>query len=222
MKQHTTDILTAAANPSVKRPTKYTARKLILAIIDQERAPTTEEWTSLYTFFTDRKAPAKPKSAEQWVARHRASQDVRTYLNYLYSDGVNLVATDGHRMALVETTLDKGYYDDDLNPIDVSYTYVNFNRVIPTGLDGVFYITAEGIMSLPRKPYRNTKAEQVELIPGRWFQLNYVKDAIALAGKGMIEIRYDADEGREKSTIKINFPDRRREAEATAVLMPLI
>ncbi len=134
----------------------------------------------------------------------------------MYSDGANLVASDGQRMAVIDTPLPKGYYDDDLNLLDVDHTFINFERVIPKGHSDTLITSVEKIMLLPRKPYRNSKTECVELTPGCWFQFNYVKDAIALAGKGAFEIHYSTENGN--GSVKILFPEF---LGALAVIMPL-
>jgi len=92
---------------------------------------TEPDLAALYSYFMP-VAPAVCKTPEQWVARAMGDRDVRAYLNYVYSDGERIVATDGHRMHSWKT--DKypaGYYDKMMNPVDVEYKYPDVGRVIP-------------------------------------------------------------------------------------------
>ena len=57
--------------------------------------------------------PAKPKNDFQWVAQAMAVKDVRYYLNFVYSDGKRLMATDGHRAHIIkdDVSYEPGFYD---------------------------------------------------------------------------------------------------------------
>ena len=72
---------------------------------------------SLYAYFMP-SLPAKPKTSEQWVAMAMANKDVRYYLNYIYSDGNRIMATDGHRLHIVNKSVAQGFYDKQMNNIN--------------------------------------------------------------------------------------------------------
>ncbi len=78
--------------------------------------------------------PAKPKTDFQWVALAMGNKDVRYYLNFVYSDGKRLMATDGHRLHLVYTDDYKpGFYDKAgtwLHDTDFA-KFPDVNRIIP-------------------------------------------------------------------------------------------
>lgn len=86
----------------------------------------------LYSFFLP-PIPAKCKTPEQWVARAMAKKDeTRNYLQWIYSDGSRLVATDGHRLHVwVTDTYPAGYYDAALNPVGNMGKYPDIDRIIP-------------------------------------------------------------------------------------------
>ena len=69
----------------------------------------------MYQYFQPAK-PKNPKTPEQWVSLAMGKKDILYYLNYIYSDGKRIAATDGHRLHVFET--DKyaaGYYDKNMN-----------------------------------------------------------------------------------------------------------
>ena len=51
------------------------------------------------------------KTAEQWVCKAVAKNDIREWVNYLYAHDGYLYGTDGHMMHRVKTTLINGYYN---------------------------------------------------------------------------------------------------------------
>jgi hypothetical protein len=79
-------------------------------------------------------APAKAKTAEQWLARFVANdKDVRSFLRYLHSDGTHMRATDGHILGWAPTDKPAGYYHPKTgDPVECSFVYPDINRVIPT------------------------------------------------------------------------------------------
>lgn len=92
-----------------------------------------DDLADLYNYF--KPAPRKtPKTPEEWVARAMPTNDIRYYLNYVYSDGGRIMATDGHRLHVFETDkYPKGFYDGQMNPLEVGATYPDITRVIPKG-----------------------------------------------------------------------------------------
>jgi len=58
-------------------------------------------------------------------------KDVRYYLNYVYSDGIFLTASNGHIAAKIKHQCDPGYYDGAGNlQADVDAKYPDFTKVI--------------------------------------------------------------------------------------------
>lgn len=88
----------------------------------------TEVLAELYAYFTP-PVPKVPKTREQWVSLAIGKKDVREHLNYLYSDGNTLVATDGRRLHSTPTDLPAGYYDTALNRVDITTRYPDIDRL---------------------------------------------------------------------------------------------
>lgn len=85
----------------------------------------------LYTHFI----PAVPKKAKdtcEWVAKAVSTEAARIYLHHNYSDGKNLVATNGHAMHIAPASLEEGFYDHMGNKIELDYTFPDYKRVIPS------------------------------------------------------------------------------------------
>jgi len=120
----------ATAANGIKKPSKNRAFEIVLELIELSGAPTGEQLAELYSFFLPG-IPKKPKTAEQWVAKARAKNDVRAYLNYVYSDGNRLMASDGSRLHICATKLDAGFYDDALSPISLDARFPDVDRIIP-------------------------------------------------------------------------------------------
>lgn len=109
-----TDIfLQLAANAS--KPKKANAAALIreLAARHAEDTDTLHDLAALYTFFL----PPVPKKAAQrdvwaWVCQAVAGpKDIRLYLHYVMADGLNIYATDGHRVHSARDLREPGLYD---------------------------------------------------------------------------------------------------------------
>ena len=64
----------------------------------------------LFLYFAPEKSAKGAKDAFSWVALASGVKEIRQCLNYAYSDGLTLWATDGHRMHWCPTLLEKGYY----------------------------------------------------------------------------------------------------------------
>ena len=86
----------------------------------------------LYAYFMPA-IPAKPKTDEQWIAKAMAKKDVRYYLNHIYCDGKRIMATNGHRLHIIHSDrYKKGFYDSQMNKVEVDATYPDVDRVIPS------------------------------------------------------------------------------------------
>lgn len=127
MSYSVSDIATRAANlPHKVKKADAFARVKELA----EKPADLDTLAHLYAYFLP-PLPAKAKDPAVWVARAKGVNDVRHYLNYLYSDGNRLIATDGHRLHLMPTNLPAGFYDKARNPVDVDAKYPDVDRIIP-------------------------------------------------------------------------------------------
>jgi hypothetical protein len=124
------EIATLANNLSTKTK-KREAFDVVLQAIDQGGQIDSNELAKLYQYFTP-PIPKKPTTPEQWVALAMAKNDIRYYLNHIYSDGGRLMATDGHRLHVYKTNkYPVGFYDQNMNLIEVDATYPQIDRVIP-------------------------------------------------------------------------------------------
>jgi len=85
----------------------------------------------MYRYFAP-KTPAKPKTVEQWIAQAVPKSDARYYLNYIYSDGKRLIATNGGRLHVVTKSYAPGFYDKNMmlvHGVDFA-KYPDVDRVI--------------------------------------------------------------------------------------------
>lgn len=94
----------------IKKPTKTDAQQIIKRIAEQ-CPEQIQDLAALYVYFMPA-TPKKPKTDFQWVAQAAGKKDVRYYLNYVYVDEKNIVATDGHRLHMIPNSdnIEPGYY----------------------------------------------------------------------------------------------------------------
>lgn len=93
---------------------------------------TQQEAHRLYLYFAPK--GGKVRTPFEWVASFAAIKDVRYYLQYVYSDGKRIVATNGHILAWHETSeYPEGYYNattgDRVEGVEAKYP--DIDRVIP-------------------------------------------------------------------------------------------
>ena len=127
----TTDIITSAAH--MKKPTKMHIVHLLRDLMEQDATEFNDlQLAELFSFFMP-PVPAAAKTPAQWVAKAAAKDDVRYYLNNVYSTGTTLIATNGHHMHWIETDeYAEGYYlPNTLDAVNVDAKYPNTDRVIP-------------------------------------------------------------------------------------------
>ena len=118
-------------NPHTKPANRNDAYAIVRGLVEQ--SPESTDLQSLMLYFAP-KAGGKVNTAEQWVSTFAATKDIRDYLNYVYSDGTRLVATNGHILAWIPTSLPKGYYHAktfDRVPDMDDIRYPDVSRVIP-------------------------------------------------------------------------------------------
>ena len=124
-------IATIAAG--LKKPKKADIFKTITKIIETDNA-TDQQLADLYAFFIPQ--VAKIKTPFHWLVKARGVNDVRYYLNHVYSDGTRTMATNGHVAHILNEPRPEGYYDDNEQLITVDGKFPDIDRVMPSG-DGV-------------------------------------------------------------------------------------
>lgn len=111
-----------------KKTNKNRAYEIITDLIEQSEAPNDDQLAALYNFFIP--PPRKIKTCFQWVNMAVDKKEERYNLRHVYvADGV-MVATDGHRLHLMPTDLDEGFYDKNGVRIEVDAKFPDYSRVI--------------------------------------------------------------------------------------------
>lgn len=201
-----TEIATIAQGRS--KPNKKAIHQLIAELIRTGKIDAGyEDLADIYAWFMP-PIPAKAKTPQDWVAKAMAKDDIRDYLNYLYSDGTRLIATDGHRLHLCPTDLPEGYYDAAGTSCDVGFTFPDVDRVIPA-LDGLL-----GLPVTESFPVEVNKFDMhcYRLPDGPLVQKSYLDAAINRESTGTIYYSPD-DNGR---AIRVHLGGDR-----LAVIMPV-
>ncbi len=158
------------------KPNKAQIWNVIEGMIEQ--APDNDdaskaELVKLYNFFMPA-VPGKPRTPENWVCKALAKNDVRYYLASVYSEGGRIIATDGHRLHVYHTSdYATGYYDSQLNSIEVDATFPNIERVLPK--EPMTGTTKDVLLSGDISVH---DGDQSILIDGVRFKLKYVHDAL--------------------------------------------
>jgi len=114
-----------------QRLTKVKAYDLILSLTRGETLDN-RQLSSLLVYFAPA-APKKPKTLFDWVKKATAKKDVRNYLNYVYSDGERIYASNGHIVLMVNTgQYDSGYYcpKTSIKDSTVDYQYPDISRCV--------------------------------------------------------------------------------------------
>jgi hypothetical protein len=116
-----------------KLPREQTKKAAIFALTNElarGHELTEHDIAMLYAYFTPN-TPAKPKTDIQWLALALPKNDVRYYLNYIYSDGARIMATDGHRLHVVTNSeYDAGYYDKNMNKAECNGKFPDIDKLI--------------------------------------------------------------------------------------------
>ena len=196
----------------ISNVTKRAAWGAIRELIDlsenlEEDSRQARSLAELYRYFMP--LPGKTvKTAEDWCKKAVGKKDIRTYLNFLYSDGSRLIGCDGHRLHIIETTDYKaGYYDMALNPVEDKGRYPNVDRVIPAQKGREIRLST--ITGGKIEVYDKGEAINVK---GAWVNRKYFNEAIAGFDPEKL-IRY-YNEGELK-------PIKLQQGERLAVVMPM-
>jgi hypothetical protein len=149
---------------------------------------------SMYNHFQP-STPAKPKTPQQWLAKAMADKnDVRYYLQYIYADGSNLVATDGHRLHIhTANKLADGFYDKNMQKINQDAKFPDYKRVLPNSsrmghesrkLTKSFLLSGEIRV-------HGGKEEAINVIADVWVNKKYLVDALSFWDSSeTVEINY--------------------------------
>ena len=163
-------------NTSIKPASKKDAFAMIKSAFeiagDNGASLPTEQLEALYKYFM----PALPKAVKkdwQWISRAVGKRDFRPTMNWLYSDGSRLMATDSHRLHIIPSTMTKGYYHPKtLDSIDLDAVYPDIDRVI--GNRGDF----EPLHHFPMTELKTFKSMELVKLGNNWFQLPYIVSAL--------------------------------------------
>lgn len=139
--------------------------------------------------------PAKPaKSQFNWIASFVGVKDCREGLNYVYSDGLRIMATNGHILAWCPSELPKGYYCPKTGNVveGVDYAYPDIDRVIPSIPDNAETVALDKlpvqqeseessvlVVRVPVAPYAADDAFKAGLPNNACLLADYVKKAMA-------------------------------------------
>ncbi len=114
-----------------KKPSKELVQEYLRDLYGQH-PDAVYQLSQIYNYFMP-SAPAKAKTAFQWVARSCGDNDARAGLNFVWVDGEGfMVATNGHMLHMAPTTLARGYYHPKTGePCNCDYIYPDWRRVVP-------------------------------------------------------------------------------------------
>ena len=188
---------------NVKKPNKAKAFSMLKRIIeDATDSKTSYNLAELYSYFLP-PVPRRPKTAEIWINKAVAKQDIRYYLNQAYSTGKLLIGTDGHRMHTMPTDLPEGFYNSDGAKTDLDAKYPDIKKVMPKGRAKKFEFLGN-IRDL------ESNGRAAEVAPGVWVNHQYLLDMLSYSEEVKIFARGSDD------AVRFDFPDGRK-----AVIMPM-
>lgn len=152
-----------------------------------------------------------------WVAGAVAKNDVRPFLNYVYSTGTYLVASDGHRMHYAPTDLPEGYYHPETQEavLNILYRFPQWERLARPYVEGDL-VDAKFTTDHPLMDYPAKGREYVGL-DGDAYDLRYVKKACFKApfvirnitNTSNTTIRIDYDNGFRAVLLPMKLPKKK-------------
>ena len=148
--------------------------------------------TVLFSLTASSISSAKPKSDFEWVSKAISNKKhCKEEINYIYSDGAKIVATDNKILLTVNNSgFDKGYYLKGSNgsiKADINGVYPNIDRIRRDNKG--FITTKKELLNYPMI----TNADGVFIqINDRLYNNKYIMDALSLFDDNQ-EIRVDAD-----------------------------
>ena len=100
-------------------------------------------------------------------------KDVRYYLNYIYSNGEELIGSNGHVLIKVKHAIDSGFYTKEKVKIDMDTKYPNFDKVfnqpLTTEIDIDSGIKFQYDLKITAIGYNTTEGKQIN------FNVKYIE-----------------------------------------------
>jgi hypothetical protein len=160
--------------------------------------------------------PAKPKTPQQWLAKAMAGKgEVRHYLQYIYADGSNLVATDGNRLHIwTVSDVADGYYDKNMQKINEDAKFPDYKRVLPlrTGNSRRNSLLTKAELLAGEVKVYSGKEEAINVVGEVWVKKQCLLDALSFWDSSeRVEINYEGK--MDNITISAN--------DCLAVVMPI-
>jgi hypothetical protein len=199
------NIQTHAYKSTNKKLTKEQAQDIIEQAYNNGICPDKDTLAELYRLLQP-VTPAKAKTLTQWVYKGRSTEQARPpYLHHSYSDGENLVSTNGHIMLMIPTELEPGFYDGNGNKIKHDDTFPDYKRVVPS------YVPDCVNLNIDEIPIEKSGKNDVYVIQGLKFNKTYID--IILNGDKEFTFKFNHHDKKDPCTIE--FHNRK------AIIMPL-
>lgn len=131
------------------------------------------------------------KSDLNWLVLAMAVKDKRKYINYIYSDGLRLVATDGNRMHILkDANIESGFYNKNMtlkhaDDWSGAIRYPNISRIIPK--DNHKEINFN-VLKLDTQMYPSVETE-VYNFDGLKINARYLQEAISYFDEKIIQYK---------------------------------
>lgn len=168
--------------PSDRKLTRTQAYQLVHKLAEAD-AP--EDLRELLLYFAPG-IPAKPKDSEQWLSKFVSDKkDLRIQLNYLYSNGERLCATDGMTLAWSDTKLPEGYYEPKtMWPVGINTRYPDIDRLIPEETSRPYLLTLDELNIVSTGFARESFVYEIQDL----YFLKTQIDHIACAGETTVQV----------------------------------
>lgn len=205
---------------------KAQTAQILRDLMEQDTERGAEYWAPAYRYLLVSMKPATGKAGKNdaaWVHLAVGVKDIRYYLNWDYSDGKRLMATDGHRLHIATgITRPAGWYDKGGQMLTLAdeegWEYPDVDRIIPRLSDCAAYAAVLSELEsgeIPGISRKGKKLLAVKLPCGRWIQSRYMVDALAGHPAGNNgAFTYHAAPGCTDTAIRIDYGNR------LAVIMP--
>jgi hypothetical protein len=198
----------------------YNINQLIDAYNNHDDNAAEAALVALYSFFSESVKKMKEYNPFQWTAMAIGQKDIRSFLNYVYSDGSNLIGTDGCRMHVVPyMDYPAGYYDSNMVKIDKTDQYPDWEKVmVDTAAAGVMFYPNINLREMPIIN-KGQNFEVYELPDGLLVNCKYLDQAVQmLDDKNVIDyyVEFSGTNGDEPYKMLLVGNDGQR-----AVIMPV-
>lgn len=205
---------------------KAQTAQILRDLMEQDTERGAEYWAPAYRYLLAAMKPATGKAGKNdaaWAHLAVGVNDIRYYLNWAYSDGKRLMATDGHRLHIATgITRPAGWYDKGGQRLALAdeegWEYPDVDRIIPRLSDCAAYAAVLSELEsgeIPGISRKGKKLLAVKLPCGRWIDRRYLVDALAGHPAGNNgAFTYHAAPDRTDTAIRIDYGNR------LAVIMP--